>query len=51
MFFLELAKLDLVKLDNPTTYICLYSKTLFANKLSHFLESKFEMIRLKQSDA
>ena len=49
--FLKTCKIDLVKLDNPTTYISPYTKTLFANKLSHFLESKFEMIRLKQSEA
>ena len=45
-FFLKLglAMLDLVKLDNSTTYICPSTKNLFANKLSNLLKLKFGMI-------
>ena len=51
ILFLELAILDFVKPDNPTTYICPHTKNLFSNKLSHFLELKFGMLCPEQSEA
>ena len=50
MFLLKLAILDLVKLDNPITYIRPETKNLFANQLSCFMELKFGMICFKQSE-